>query len=258
MTRFRDATGRPGPAAWELGSYPEGRAEYPVSGHQLVRGRGVCRIHRQALPTIYHWHRRRGRRRVLLRRPSAQQLRRKGPIQCDERDGLGPWGTLDMAGNVKEWCLNRIGRHRCPLHPWRRVERTGLSLPRSRCGGSLAARRDLRDSAGEESRTAGDKPPRCPLHGDPRLARPARDQRSSVLKGLLRLRPGAAHSRRSRRSTTARETSATRRSASLPHTAANAFSRISSCRRTRGRRSRRCCTFRTPTPVRRIRATAWI
>ena len=32
MAEFRDATGRPGPAAWQLGSYKEGEADFPVGG----------------------------------------------------------------------------------------------------------------------------------------------------------------------------------------------------------------------------------
>ena len=32
MKEFRDATGRPGPAAWELGNYPDGRDNFPVTG----------------------------------------------------------------------------------------------------------------------------------------------------------------------------------------------------------------------------------
>jgi formylglycine-generating enzyme required for sulfatase activity len=32
MAEFRDPTGRPGPATWELGAYPEGQDEIPVSG----------------------------------------------------------------------------------------------------------------------------------------------------------------------------------------------------------------------------------
>jgi len=32
MARFTDRTGRRGPAGWEAGSYPEGQADYPVTG----------------------------------------------------------------------------------------------------------------------------------------------------------------------------------------------------------------------------------
>jgi predicted Ser/Thr protein kinase len=32
MTGFRDATGRPGPAAWQFGTYPDGAADHPVAG----------------------------------------------------------------------------------------------------------------------------------------------------------------------------------------------------------------------------------
>ena len=32
MALFRDATGQPGPAAWEMGNYAAGQDEYPVAG----------------------------------------------------------------------------------------------------------------------------------------------------------------------------------------------------------------------------------
>lgn len=32
MAEFRDGTGRPGPANWELGDYPQGLDDYPVAG----------------------------------------------------------------------------------------------------------------------------------------------------------------------------------------------------------------------------------
>ena len=44
VARFVDATGRPGPSTWELGDYPAGRDAYPVTGVQLVRGRGLCQV----------------------------------------------------------------------------------------------------------------------------------------------------------------------------------------------------------------------
>ena len=32
MSRFLDKAGRPGPTTWELGNYPEGQGDYPVTG----------------------------------------------------------------------------------------------------------------------------------------------------------------------------------------------------------------------------------
>ena len=35
-----------------------------------------------------------------------------GPARAGSYKGLGAFGTLDMAGNVKEWCWNEIGGRR--------------------------------------------------------------------------------------------------------------------------------------------------
>ena len=55
MARFRDATGRPGPATWELGTYPEGRADYPVSGVSWYEAAAYAESVAKSLPTIFHW-----------------------------------------------------------------------------------------------------------------------------------------------------------------------------------------------------------
>ena len=46
--RFRDATGRPGPATWVQGEYPAGQGLLPVERGQLVRGRGLRPLRGQA------------------------------------------------------------------------------------------------------------------------------------------------------------------------------------------------------------------
>ncbi len=57
----------------------------------------------RALPTIYHWYRAAalGRFADIL---TASNFSGTGAAGVGSFDGLGPFGTYDMAGNVKEWC----------------------------------------------------------------------------------------------------------------------------------------------------------
>ena len=56
MARFRDATGRFGPADWEFGAYEEGDAELPVGGVSWYEALAYCRFVDKSLPTLYHWY----------------------------------------------------------------------------------------------------------------------------------------------------------------------------------------------------------
>ena len=55
MALFRDSTGRPGPATWEAGSYPEGEDEFPVTGVSWYEAAAYAAFAGKSLPTIYHW-----------------------------------------------------------------------------------------------------------------------------------------------------------------------------------------------------------
>ena len=119
MARFRDATGRTGPASWELGSYPEGQEEFPVGGISWFEAAAFAEFAGKSLPTIYHWY-----RAANIDELSADILRLsnfdgKGLRKVGESGGLGAWGTLDMAGNVREWCTNVAQGTDSALHPWR-------------------------------------------------------------------------------------------------------------------------------------------
>jgi formylglycine-generating enzyme required for sulfatase activity len=108
ISRFRDSTGRAGPATWDLGSYPEGQADFPVAGISWFEAAAYARFAGKSLPSLYHWY-----RAAPLDEGLADILRHsnidgKGLMKAGERQGLGPWGTLDMAGNVKEWCENPV------------------------------------------------------------------------------------------------------------------------------------------------------
>ena len=57
MAQFRDATGRPGPATWEMGLYVAGRDDHPVAGVSWYEAAAYARWAGKSLPTIYHWSR---------------------------------------------------------------------------------------------------------------------------------------------------------------------------------------------------------
>ena len=57
MKYFRDATGQPGPAEWEQGTYAAGHDEYPVGGVSWYEAAAYARWAGKSLPTIYHWTR---------------------------------------------------------------------------------------------------------------------------------------------------------------------------------------------------------
>jgi formylglycine-generating enzyme required for sulfatase activity/tRNA A-37 threonylcarbamoyl transferase component Bud32/dienelactone hydrolase len=118
MARFVDATRRPGPATWELGSYPTRQDDYPVSGVSWYEAAAYANFVGKSLPTAYQWRFAAG----LLAVPAPfsdilnfSNFGRKGPSVVGNNPGLGPWGTLDMAGNVKEWCLNEANGGRMIL-----------------------------------------------------------------------------------------------------------------------------------------------
>src|SRR5438874_13583374 len=52
---FRDRTGRPGPSTWELGTYPEGKGDYPVNGVSWFEAVAYCQGNHKSLPTVFHW-----------------------------------------------------------------------------------------------------------------------------------------------------------------------------------------------------------
>src|SRR5438105_12239481 len=52
---FHDATGRPGPATWEVGGYPKGHEKSPVAGVSWYEAMAYAEFAGKSLPTAYHW-----------------------------------------------------------------------------------------------------------------------------------------------------------------------------------------------------------
>ena len=117
-TRFVDSTGRPGPSTWELGEYPAGQADYPVGGVSWHEAVAYCRSQGKALPSVFHWARA-ALSPVEINSPVAPAIiplsnfGAKGPSAVGSARAIGPYGTHDMAGNVREWVWNETagGRH---------------------------------------------------------------------------------------------------------------------------------------------------
>ena len=107
MPELVDKTGRPGPSTWEVGTYPAGQDDYPVSGVSWYEADAFAKFSGRSLPTVYHWTRTAGVPMAAVVTPLSN-LQGTGLAPVGRFAGLSPAGALDMAGNVKEWCANAV------------------------------------------------------------------------------------------------------------------------------------------------------
>ena len=101
---FRDATGRPGPSTWEGGHYPEGKADYPVTGISWFEAAAYAAFAGKSLPVIAQiataapW--KVDRYAVRVSNMSASVA------PAGQSSSLGAYGTYDLIGNAREWAWN--------------------------------------------------------------------------------------------------------------------------------------------------------
>ena len=55
IAAFTDGTGRRGPSSWQLSTFPQDRAEHPVSGISWFEAAAYCAYAGKTLPTVHHW-----------------------------------------------------------------------------------------------------------------------------------------------------------------------------------------------------------
>ena len=108
LARFTDRTGRPGPSTWEVGSYPEGQDDYPVSGVSWYEAAAYAEWAGKSLPTVFHWN------QVAFTVAGARivpmaNLNGRGPVPVGSTRSANRFGTYDLAGNVREWVWNASG-----------------------------------------------------------------------------------------------------------------------------------------------------
>lgn len=111
MKGFLDRTGRAGPATWELGDYPAGQGDFPVSGVSWFEAAAYAEFAGMSLPTVYHWYKA-ADVRIYSDSVKFSNFGGNGPVRVGSLRGINPYGTYDMAGNVKEWCRNQSGDRR--------------------------------------------------------------------------------------------------------------------------------------------------
>jgi serine/threonine protein kinase len=112
LDEFRDATGRPGPSTWELGTYPEGKADHPVCGVSWYEAAAYAEYVGGSLPVLNHWRGAAGLGSGFSDILPLSNFGGEGPAAVGKHQGLSTYGSFDMAGNVKEWCWDQVGQQR--------------------------------------------------------------------------------------------------------------------------------------------------
>jgi formylglycine-generating enzyme required for sulfatase activity/dienelactone hydrolase len=105
MVFFTDSTGRPGPATWEVGDFPQGHDDYPVSGVSWYEAAAYAHWAGKSLPTVFHWN------QAALTWAAGEiiplsNLGTDGPAPVESLVAMHRYGVFGMAGNVREWVFN--------------------------------------------------------------------------------------------------------------------------------------------------------
>ncbi len=102
---FIDKTGRPGPATWEAGAYPDGQENHPVTGISWYEAAAYAAYAQKQLPTVFHWSvvAETGRTQFIV---ALSNFNGKNTTAVGSNAGYSSFGIYDIAGNAREWCSN--------------------------------------------------------------------------------------------------------------------------------------------------------
>jgi eukaryotic-like serine/threonine-protein kinase len=109
MAEFRDTSGRPGPSTWAGGHYPEGKGDYPVGGVSWFEAAAYAAYAKKELPAFAQWYKM-APEEVAGHIVPMSNISTNEVAAAGKYGGLGPYGTYDTAGNVREWVLNPVDK----------------------------------------------------------------------------------------------------------------------------------------------------
>ena len=125
LRELKDRTGMQGPRSWAGQSFPEGKAEHPVTDITWHEAAAYAAWRGKRLPTIFEWEK--AARDGLFTHGTATimpwgavdtgqsaegraNFKSDGTSAVDSFEfGMSPYGCYQMAGNVAEWCVNGTG-----------------------------------------------------------------------------------------------------------------------------------------------------
>jgi formylglycine-generating enzyme required for sulfatase activity len=107
MTQFRDTSGRPGPSTWAGGHYPEGKADFPVGGVSWFEASAYAAFAKKQLPTFSQWYEV-APAELAAHVVTVSNISTNDVAPVGKFPGVGPYGTYDTAGNVREWTANTV------------------------------------------------------------------------------------------------------------------------------------------------------
>jgi len=100
---FVDLTGRPGPSTWQLGAFPDGHGDHPVTGVSWYEAAAYARWAEAELPTLHHWFRAAVPATIFSEILQRARFGGDGTVPVGSSHAIGPFGAHDMAGNAFEW-----------------------------------------------------------------------------------------------------------------------------------------------------------
>jgi dienelactone hydrolase len=114
MDLFTDPTGRPGPATWDVGTFPKDQEDYPVGGVSWYEAAAYAEFRGKTLPTVYHWVKAASTGLAADITPLSN-IRGSRLQPVGQSQAVSAYGLADVAGNVKEWVWNeqqpRVNRY---------------------------------------------------------------------------------------------------------------------------------------------------